>query len=224
MIKISKSWYNILKPEFETQSYKNLEKFLGEEYKKYTIYPAAENIFAAINFVPFDNVKVVIIGQDPYHEPNQANGLCFSVEKGVQIPPSLVNIYKEIKSDVGCDIPTTGDLSGWARQGVLLLNSVLTVRKGQANSHKNRGWEQITNKIVESLNQREKPLVFMLWGRNAQAIGENIDKNKHLVLMAAHPSPLSAYSGFFGCKHFSKANQFLESIGETKIDWQIKDC
>lgn len=223
MIKISKSWYSLLKPEFETQSYKNLEKFLGEEYKKYTIYPSAENIFAAINLVPFDKVKVVIIGQDPYHEPNQANGLCFSVEKGVQIPPSLVNIYKEIHSDVGCDIPTTGDLSSWARQGVLLLNSVLTVRKGQANSHKNRGWEQITNKIVEKLNQREKPLVFMLWGRNAQAIGENIDKTKHLVLTAAHPSPLSAYSGFFGCKHFSKANQFLESIGETKIDWQIKD-
>ncbi len=221
MIKISQSWYQILKPEFESQNYKNLEKFLGEEYSKYTVYPVAENIFSALNFVPFDQVKVVIIGQDPYHEPNQANGLCFSVEKGVKIPPSLANIYKEIQDDIGCTIPRTGDLSPWARQGVLLLNSVLTVRKGVANSHKNKGWEQITSKIIEKLNQREKPLVFMLWGKNAQEIGASIDRTKHLVLTASHPSPLSAYSGFFGCKHFSKANKFLQKTGQIPINWQI---
>jgi len=222
MIKIAKSWFELLKPEFESENYKNLEKFLGTEYQKYTIYPVAENIFSALNFVPYDKVKVVIIGQDPYHEPKQANGLCFSVSKDVVVPPSLVNIYKEIKTDLGCEIPKHGDLSSWARQGVLLLNSVLTVRKGMANSHKGKGWEQITGKIVEKLNEREKPLVFMLWGRNAMEIGANIDKNKHLVLTAPHPSPLSAYSGFFGCKHFSKANQFLKEHNETEIDWEIK--
>lgn len=222
MIKIAKSWFQILKPEFEKENYKNLEKFLGEEYKKYTIYPAMENIFSALNYVPYDKVKVVIIGQDPYHEPKQAMGLCFSVSKEVDIPPSLVNIYKEINSDLGLPVPTHGDLTDWARQGVLLLNSVLTVRKGMANSHKNKGWEQITSKIVEELNKREKPVVFLLWGRNAKEVGQNIDTKKHYVLTAPHPSPLSAYSGFFGCKHFSKANAFLKQIGETEIDWQIK--
>ena len=223
MIKIARSWFELLKPEFESEDYKNLEKFLGEEYQKYTIYPEAENIFSALNFVPYDKVKVVIIGQDPYHEPKQANGLCFSVGKEVVIPPSLVNIYKEIYSDLGCAIPKHGDLSSWAKQGVLLLNSVLTVRQGQANSHKGKGWEKITCKIVEKLNERDKPVVFMLWGRNAMEVGANIDKNKHLVLTAPHPSPLSAYSGFFGCKHFSKANQFLKEHNETPIDWVIKD-
>ena len=222
MIKIAKNWYDILKDEFNSQSYKNLEKFLGEEYKKYTIYPASEHIFNAINYVPYDKVKVVIIGQDPYHEPNQAMGLSFSVPKETDIPPSLQNIYKEIQSDVGATIPSHGDLTSWAKQGVLLLNSVLTVRRGQANSHKNKGWEQITTKIIEKLNEREKPLVFMLWGRNAKEVGENINTQKHLVLTAAHPSPLSAYNGFFGCKHFSKANEFLSKNGIEPIDWQIK--
>ena len=221
MIKITKNWYEILKDEFESKNYKNLEKFLGEEYKNYTIYPVAENIFNAINYVPYEKVKVVIIGQDPYHEPNQAMGLSFSVPKTTDIPPSLINIYKEINDDIGCPIPKCGDLTSWAKQGVLLLNSVLTVRKGQANSHKGKGWEQITSKIIEKLNERDKPMVFMLWGRNAKEIGENIDRQKHLVLTAAHPSPLSAYNGFFGCKHFSKANKFLRENGMDEIDWKI---
>ncbi len=222
MIRIAKNWFELLKDEFNTENYKNLEKFLGEEYKKYTIYPVAEDIFNALNLVPYKNVKVVIIGQDPYHEPNQAMGLSFSVPKETDIPPSLQNIYKEINSDVGAPIPTHGDLTSWAKQGVLLLNSVLTVRRGQANSHKNKGWEQITTKIIEKLNEREEPIVFMLWGRNAKEIGQNINSQKHLVLMAAHPSPLSAYNGFFGCKHFSKANKFLKEHNMEPIDWSIK--
>ncbi len=222
MIRIAKNWFEILKDEFDSENYKNLEKFLGNEYKNYTIYPVAEDIFNAINLVPYKNVKVVIIGQDPYHEPEQAMGLSFSVPKTTPIPPSLANIYTEIHNDVGCPIPTHGDLTSWAKQGVLLLNSVLTVRRGQANSHKNKGWEQITQKIIEKLNEREEPIVFMLWGNNAKQIGENIDKTKHLVLTAAHPSPLSAYNGFFGCKHFSKANKFLEEHNIEPIDWNIK--
>ena len=221
MIRIAKNWFELLKDEFDSPNYKNLEKFLGEEYKKYTIYPVAEDIFNALNLVPYKNVKVVIIGQDPYHEPNQAMGLSFSVPKETDIPPSLQNIYKEINSDVGAPIPTHGDLTSWAKQGVLLLNSVLTVRRGQANSHKNKGWEQITTKIIEKLNEREEPIVFMLWGRNAKEIGQNINSQKHLVLMAAHPSPLSAYNGFFGCKHFSKCNDFLQKHGIEPINWQL---
>ena len=222
MIRIAKNWFELLKDEFNSQNYKNLEKFLGEEYKNYTIYPVAEDIFNALNLVPYKNVKVVIIGQDPYHEPKQAMGLSFSVPKETDIPPSLQNIYKEIHDDIGCTIPTHGDLTSWAKQGVLLLNSVLTVRRGQANSHKNKGWEPITSKIIEKLNERDEPIVFMLWGRNAKEIGENINKEKHLVLTAAHPSPLSAYNGFFGCKHFSKANNFLIQHNIEPIDWQIK--
>lgn len=222
MIRIAKNWFELLKDEFASANYKNLEKFLGEEYKKYTIYPVAEDVFNALNLVPYKKVKVVIIGQDPYHEPNQAMGLSFSVPKETDIPPSLQNIYKEINSDIGCEIPTHGDLTSWAKQGVLLLNSVLTVRRGQANSHKNKGWEQITSKIIEKLNERDEPIVFMLWGRNAKEIGENINKQKHLVLTAAHPSPLSAYNGFFGCKHFSKANNFLKEHNMEPIDWSIK--
>lgn len=222
MIKIAKNWFELLKDEFSSPNYKNLEKFLGEEYKNYTIYPVAEDIFNALNLVPYKNVKVVIIGQDPYHEPNEAMGLCFSVPKETDIPPSLQNIYKEIHNDIGASIPTHGDLTYWAKQGVLLLNSVLTVRRGQANSHKNKGWEQISSRIIQKLNERDEPIVFMLWGRNAKEIGENIDRTKHLVLTAAHPSPLSAYNGFFGCKHFSKANKFLVEHNMEPIDWQIK--
>lgn len=220
-MKIAKNWYEILKPNFETDSYKKLEKFLQLEYKNKTIYPTPDNIFNAINHVPFEKVKVVIIGQDPYHEPNQAMGLCFSVPKQTEVPPSLVNIFKEIKSDLGFEIPKHGDLTFWAEQGVLLLNSVLTVEKGKANSHKGKGWEQITAKIIEKLNERQTPLVFMLWGRNAQEIGNVLNRQKHLVLTAPHPSPLSAYNGFFGCKHFSKANKFLEENGQTPVDWHI---
>ena len=220
-MKIAKNWYEILKSDFATATYKNLEKFLQLEYSNKTIYPTADNVFNALNHVPFERVKVVIIGQDPYHEPNQAMGLCFSVPKETEVPPSLVNIFKEIKSDLGFEIPKHGDLTSWANQGVLLLNSVLTVERGKANSHKGKGWEQITSKIIEKLNERQTPLVFMLWGRNAQEIGNVLNKQKHLVLTAAHPSPLSAYNGFFGCKHFSKANEFLTKNGQTPIDWHI---
>lgn len=221
MIKLAKNWYEILKPDFETENFRNLEKFLQIEYDTKTIYPTQENVFNALNQVPFEKVKVVIIGQDPYHEPNQAMGLSFSVPKQTDIPPSLVNIFKEIHSDLGLPIPKHGDLTAWAKQGVLLLNSVLTVEKGKANSHKGKGWEQITAKIIEKLNARNQPLVFMLWGRHAQNIGACLNKQKHLVLEAPHPSPLSAYAGFFGCKHFSKANKFLIEQKETPIDWSI---
>lgn len=221
MIKIAKNWYELLKPEFESPYYKNLEKFLKAEYSQSAVYPAAENIFAALNFVPFEKVKVVIIGQDPYHQFRQANGLCFSVPDEVEVPPSLVNIYKEIQSDLGYDIPKTGNLYAWAKQGVLLLNSVLTVRANQPNSHKARGWEQLTAAIIKHLNNGKKPVVFLLWGRNAKEIGKDIDTSRHLVLTAPHPSPLSAYSGFFGCKHFSKANEFLLKTGQEPINWKI---
>ncbi len=221
-MKIAKSWYELLKPEFEKEYYKQLQKFLTDEYKHYTIYPEAQNVFNALNLVPFDKVKVVIIGQDPYHGPKQAHGLCFSVQNGVAIPPSLENIFKELHSDLGCTIPKNGDLTKWAKQGVLLLNSVLTVRAGQANSHKGKGWEQLTTAIIEKLNSSNHPIVFLLWGANAKEVGKIVDTTKHFVLTAPHPSPLSAYSGFFGCKHFSKTNEFLRSVGLDPIDWQIE--
>jgi len=220
-MKISKSWYELLKPEFEKPYYKELQAFLDEEYQHYAVYPEADNVFNALNLVPYKQVKVVIIGQDPYHEPRQAHGLSFSVQKGVDIPPSLLNIYKEIRNDLGYPIPTTGDLTQWAKQGVLLLNSVLTVRRGMANSHKNKGWEQFTSAIISLLNERNDPVIFMLWGNNAKQIGEAIDKNRHFVLTAPHPSPLSAHSGFFGCKHFSKCNEFLKYMKKPVIDWHI---
>jgi len=222
-MKISKSWYELLKPEFEKPYYKELQAFLDNEYEHYTIYPEPDNVFCALNLVPYDKVKVVIIGQDPYHEPNQAHGLAFSVQKGVKLPPSLQNIYKEIHNDLGYPIPTSGDLTQWARQGVLLLNSVLTVRHGMANSHKDKGWEQFTTAIIEYLNKRQSPVIFLLWGNNAKRIGETIDKTRHFILTAPHPSPLSAYSGFFGCKHFSKCNEFLKSMKQAEIDWHIYD-
>ena len=221
-MKIAKSWYELLKDEFEKPYYKELQKFLIDEYSHYTIYPDSQNVFNALNLVPYDKVRVVIIGQDPYHEPNQAHGLCFSVQDGVDIPPSLQNIYKEIHNDLGLPIPKTGDLTSWAKQGVLLLNSVLTVRKGAANSHKGKGWEQFTTSILEKLNEREKPIVFLLWGNNAKSIASCVDNKRHFILTAPHPSPLSAYAGFFGCKHFSKCNEFLKSVGEEPINWEIK--
>lgn len=219
MIRITKSWAEILKDEFQKPYFKKLQSFLEEEYSTRTIYPAMENIFAALNATKFEDVKVVIIGQDPYHEPSQAHGLAFSVQDGVEIPPSLVNIYKEIESDLHIKCQNTGNLTRWAKQGVLLLNTSLTVRRAQANSHRGRGWETFTNRIIELLSQREKPLVFMLWGSNAQAFAPQIAL-QHLVLKAPHPSPLSAYRGFFGCKHFSKCNEFLLSHNQTPIDWQ----
>lgn len=219
MIQIRKSWYDLLKDEFNKDYFKNLQNFLKEEYSKYDIYPSEQNIFNALNRVPLDKIKVVIIGQDPYHEPRQAQGMSFSVPEDVEIPPSLVNIMKEIEDDLKIKCIPNGNLERWANQGVLLLNTVLTVRRGLANSHKDKGWEILTRKIIELVGQREKPIVFMLWGSFAQSFAPLIAK-QHLILKAPHPSPLSAYRGFFGCKHFSKCNQFLEQNGETPIDWR----
>ena len=219
MIKLCKNWYNILSDEFNKPYFQKLMQTLTDEYSKYTIYPTMENIFSALNYVKYDDVKVVIIGQDPYHEPNQAMGMSFSVPKNEKIPPSLVNIFKEIEGDLNIKCEQNGDLSRWARQGVLLLNSVLTVRRGQANSHKNIGWIEFTSSIIKKLNEREKPVIFVLWGGNAKSLKPLITNKCHYVLEAAHPSPLSAYNGFFGCKHFSKINQILLSLNETPIDW-----
>jgi len=221
MIKITQNWFKLLKDEFEKPYFKTLQNFLDEEYTKFTIYPKIENIFNALNKVKYEDVKVVIIGQDPYHEPGQAHGLSFSVEEGVNLPPSLQNIYKELYNDLNVPISHKGNLTCWAKQGVLLLNTVLSVRRGQANSHQNKGWEILTSKIIEILNSRKTPMVFMLWGNSAKKIGEKITNPNHLILKAAHPSPLSAYNGFFGCKHFSKANEFLKSNGLCEIDWQV---
>ncbi len=220
MIKIAQNWYEKLKDEFDKPYFKNLQKFLDDEYANYTIYPKVENIFNALNLVKFNDVKVVILGQDPYHEPNQAHGLAFSVEGNVLLPPSLQNIFKEISNDLNIEQSKDGNLERWAKQGVLLLNTVLTVRKGQANSHKDKGWEQLTSRIIELLNERETPIVFLLWGSQAKKIGEKINNRNHLILTSVHPSPLSAYNGFFGCKHFSKANEFLQKNGLEKIDWR----
>src|SRR5574344_288099 len=201
MFLISQNWYDLLKDEFEKPYYKKLDEFLEKEYSTKTIYPKAENVFNSINHIKYYDVKVVIIGQDPYHEPNQAHGLAFSVENGVELPPSLVNIFKEIKNEYGFQ-NTNGNLLCWEKKGVLLLNSVLTVERGKANSHKGLGWENLTQKIVSWLNDRESPVVFLLWGASAQKIGEIITNKNHLVLKSAHPSPLSAYNGFFGNGHF----------------------
>ena len=224
MFLIKKHWFDLLKSEFETTQYKELESSLNREYQNKIIYPKPENVFNALNLVKYNDVKVVIIGQDPYHNPNQAHGLSFSVENDVAIPPSLKNIYKELHDDMGCYIPNNGNLTKWAKQGVLLLNSVLTVEKNKPNSHKNKGWEQITGKVVELLNQRVDPVIFLLWGSNAKAIGKNIDRNKHYVLEAVHPSPMSAnQGGWFGCHHFSKTNEILRKLNKTPIDWQIEN-
>ncbi len=218
MIKITKNWANLLKDEFQKPYFKELQAFLDKEYSTHTVYPAMENIFNALNAVKYEDVKVVIIGQDPYHEPGQAQGMAFSVPDGIEIPPSLVNIYKEIENDLGIKCEKSGNLMRWAKQGVLLLNTSLTVRRGQANSHRGHGWEIFTNEIIKLLSNRPDPMVFMLWGSNAQSFASEIGK-QHLVLKAPHPSPLSAYRGFFGCKHFSKANTFLVAHGKTPIDW-----
>ena len=224
MFLITKNWYEKLQDVFSSEQYKNLETWLNNEYKTKTIYPKPENVFNALNLVKFDNVKVVIIGQDPYHNPRQAHGLSFSVEDDISIPPSLQNIYKELNTDVGCYIPNNGNLTKWAKQGILMLNSVLTVEKNKPNSHKNRGWEMVTTKIVELLNQREDPVIFLLWGTNAKNIGKNINKERHYILTAIHPSPMSAnQGGWFGCKHFSKTNEILVNLKKEPIDWQIEN-
>jgi len=220
MIKITKNWYEILKTEFDKEYFKNLQVWLNEEYSKYTIYPNYENIFNALNLVKYEDVKVVIVGQDPYHEEGQAMGLSFSVPKTEKIPPSLVNIFKEIEDELAIVCEKNGDLTRWAKQGVLLLNSVLTVRQGLANSHKNMGWEKLTSHIIELLNERSSPVIFMLWGSNARAFENLIDTKKHYILKSAHPSPLSSYRGFFGNNHFIKCNAILKQLGKEQIDWK----
>ena len=211
--------YKEIEPEFEKDYFRTLTDFVKSEYSQYQIFPPGKLIFNAFNLCPFDKVKVVIIGQDPYHGPGQAHGLCFSVNDGVPFPPSLVNIFKEIKADIGTDAPATGNLTRWAEQGVLLLNATLTVRAHQAGSHQNRGWETFTDAAIRALAEEKENLVFILWGSYAQKKGAFIDRNKHLVLTSAHPSPLSAYNGFFGNKHFSRTNDYLKAHGETEIAW-----
>ena len=220
---LSGSWANALKGEFSKDYYKKLFQTVGAEYKTHTIYPPADDIFNAFHFTPLEQVKVVILGQDPYHEPGQAHGLCFSVKPEVDIPPSLVNIYKELEDDLGCYIPNNGYLKKWADQGVLLLNTVLTVRAHQANSHQGRGWEEFTDAIIRAVNEQDRPIVYLLWGRPAQMKKSMLNNPKHLILTAPHPSPLSAYRGFFGCKHFSQTNEFLKKNGVEPIDWQIEN-
>ena len=220
---IKNDWLEPLKAEFSKPYYARLYRFVNDEYAHHTIYPAKENVFAAYDRTPLSKVKVLILGQDPYHEPGQAHGLCFSVSPGTKIPPSLVNIFKELHDDMGCFIPDNGYLTKWADQGVMLLNTVLTVRAHQANSHSQRGWEQFTDATIAALNTQDRPIVYMLWGSPAQRKASMLNNPKHLVLKAPHPSPLSAYRGFFGCRHFSKANEFLASNGEEPIDWQIEN-
>jgi len=212
-----------LKEEFQEEYYQKLRTFLITEYRTKTIYPDMYHIFEAMKATDYDDVKVVILGQDPYHEPNQAHGMAFSVQPGVRIPPSLFNIYKELSSQLGLTIPNHGYLMKWAKQGVLLLNAVLTVERGKANSHKNMGWEQFTDRVIQLVNAKEKPVVFLLWGSNAIAKAKMIDTNKHLVLTSPHPSPLSAYRGFFGNGHFLTTNEFLKQKYSQVIDWQIDD-
>lgn len=222
MVKLGNDWDDLLKEEFEKAYYKELRHFLVSEYNTQTVYPSMYDIFNALKHTPYNAVKAVILGQDPYHGAGQAHGLCFSVMKGVPKPPSLENIFKELSSDLGVRIPTHGCLTEWADRGVLLLNAVLTVREGSPNSHKGKGWELFTDRIIELLNQREKPMVFLLWGANAKAKAPVITNSRHMVLTAPHPSPLSAYNGFFGCRHFSKANAYLAQFGEP-IDWEITE-
>jgi uracil-DNA glycosylase len=218
-VKIEESWQNVLQDEFEKPYFKNLVAFVKDEYNSQKVYPPGNQIFNAFKMCPFDQVKVVILGQDPYHGPNQANGLAFSVSDEVRTPPSLINIFKEIKSDLGKDLPATGNLERWAKQGVLLLNATLTVRAGDAGSHQKKGWEQFTDAVVQKVNDEKEHVVFMLWGAYAQKKGAIIDPQKHLVLQSAHPSPFAADRGFFGNRHFSKANAYLIANGKEPIDW-----
>ena len=218
-VKIEESWKQTLANEFEKPYFANLIQFVKSEYATTTVYPEGKNIFNAFNLCPLPNVKVVIIGQDPYHEPRQAHGLCFSVQDGVEFPPSLQNIFKEIESDLGTPVPQSGNLERWARQGVFLLNSILTVRAHQAASHANKGWETFTDEVIKQISDKTENVVFMLWGNYAKVKGKVIDTKKHLILNTVHPSPLSVYRGFFGCKHFSRANQYLTEHGKTPIIW-----
>jgi uracil-DNA glycosylase len=220
---ITNDWLEVLKEEFRKPYYSRLFQFVQQEYNTAQVFPPAEDIFNAFHLTPLHEVKVVIIGQDPYHNTGQAHGLAFSVKPEVEIPPSLANIYQELHTDLGCYIPNNGYLVKWAKQGVLMLNTVLTVRAHTAYSHRGRGWEAFTDAAIAALDHQDRPIVFLLWGKPAQMKKSMLHNPNHLVLEAPHPSPLSAYRGFFGCKHFSRANEFLESHGETGIDWQIEN-
>lgn len=220
---INNDWLEAIGNEFKKPYYADLYRFVRSEYMHYVIYPKADDIFNAFHFTPLSKVKVVILGQDPYHNEGQAHGLCFSVKQEVEIPPSLVNIYKELQDDLGCYIPNNGCLEKWARQGVLLLNTVLTVRAHRANSHQGKGWEQFTDAVIQAVNAQDRPIVFILWGRPAQMKKSMLNNPKHLILEASHPSPLSAFRGFFGSRPFSKTNQFLIHNGIEPIDWQIEN-
>lgn len=218
-VKIHPSWQKVLSEEFGKEYFEKLTQFVKKEYSSKTVYPEGKNIFRAFELCSFEEVKVVIIGQDPYHGPKQANGLCFSVNDGIALPPSLQNIYKEIETNLGVTRPTKGNLDSWAKQGVLLLNATLTVRANTPGSHQHQGWEEFTNAVIKTISDKKENVVFLLWGKYAQDKGAIIDRKKHHVLTAAHPSPFSAHSGFFGCKHFSKTNEYLKSIGKEPIDW-----
>lgn len=219
MAAIEGEWAKVLQDEFKKPYYKELYEFVKNEYKHKTVYPKSEDLFTALELTTLPKTKVVILGQDPYHEPGQAHGLAFSVKQGVKLPPSLQNIYKELNTDLGLSFTNNGDLSSWAKQGVLLLNTCLTVRAHEANSHKDKGWEQFTDRIILEVDKLDSPVVFMLWGSNARAKKKILNNKNHLILESVHPSPLSVYRGFFGCKHFSKANEYLVNNGLDPIDW-----
>lgn len=220
---LQNDWNELLKDEFEKEYYQTLRSFLKSEYSTKTIYPNMFDIYNALNYTSYNDVKVVILGQDPYHGPNEAHGLCFSVKPEIKTPPSLVNIYKELRDDLGCYIPNNGYLTNWAKQGILLLNTVLTVQANNPNSHKNKGWEQFTDKVISLLNKRKDPIVFILWGSPAKTKGSLITNSHHFIIESPHPSPFSAHKGFFGSKPFSKTNKFLTSIGKEPINWQIEN-
>lgn len=221
MIRLGGGWDEALAPLFKDERYLKIRAFLKKEYSHHVVYPDMYDIFNCFKYTPLENVKAVILGQDPYHNEGQAHGLCFSVQDGVEPPPSLVNIYKELHDDLGCPIPRSGNLTKWAKQGVLLLNTALTVRAHLANSHKNCGWTWFTDAVISLISQKREHVVFILWGGNARSKKPLIDPQKHLILECAHPSPLSAYNGFFGCRHFSKANEYLKSYGIAPIDWDL---
>lgn len=220
---IHNEWWPFLQNEWQKSYFVELSQFVHEAYEHKTIFPPKDKVFSAFEVCDYSDVKVVILGQDPYHELHQAHGMCFSVNPGIKIPPSLLNIYKELHDDIGCYIPNNGYLMPWAKQGVFLLNTVMTVEEGKANSHAGKGWEIFTDHTIQKLNEKDSPIVFLLWGRNARNKASMIDTKKHLVLECAHPSPLSAYHGFFGCKHFSKTNTFLIEHGKEPIHWQIEN-
>ena len=222
MVTLGNDWDAVLGDEFEKPYYRQLRAFLKEEYTHHTVYPSMYDIFNALKTTPYSDVRVVLLGQDPYHGRGQAHGMCFSVRKGVEPPPSLVNIFRELQSDLGIEPPPDGELTPWAKSGVLLLNTVLTVRAGQPNSHRGKGWEIFTDRVIAEVNRSDRPTVFLLWGANAKAKMPMITNPRHLVLTAAHPSPLSAYNGFFGCRHFSKANEFLVRNGRPPVNWDLR--